>query len=365
MAVKIQHHEKSARPEAKAKPASGKATSKPAENMGFFASLLNSLKPHASDGKQANNFANFQHRPASSKINNLHPQPGMSKHTKPGSSQPTQNVNNLAASALISLSAMSSSSKTNRGNNFYSRGGGIAGHPGIAPLSFQPPAAGNASTNVKQTQGIGKLSAIFESGEKGPEVIGFDDRGGTSYGTFQISSKAGTMKQFVDYLSERAPTWAEKLKAAGPANTGGRIGRMPEAWKKLAAEDPAGFSKMQYDFIEKTHYLPAVQEISERTGVNVAQYPKAVREVLWSTAVQHGPNGAAKIFSKAISKSQTQNGGIQMPQLIKSVYNMRAGQFESSSSDIRASVQSRFAQEGKLALAMLSDPFQQPEGVKV
>jgi hypothetical protein len=357
MSVKIQHLEKSARPEAKGKPASGKTASKPAENAGFFASLLNSLKPHAVENKHANGLSNFQNRPASSAINNPHHQPSTLKNTKLGS---PQNVNNLAASALLSLSAVSSGA--NRLNGFYSKAGGITGPPGSAPLSLQPAGSGKSSINLKQAQGIGNLSAYFESGEKVPDVIGFDDMGGTSYGTFQISSRAGTMRQFVDYLSEHAPAWAQKLNAAGPANTGGRSGRMPEAWKKIAAEDPTGFSKMQYDFIEKTHYLPAVQEISERTGVNIAEYPKAVQEVLWSTAVQHGPNGAAKIFSKAIGKSKTNNGGVQMAQLIKSVYSMRAGQFGSSS--VRSSVQDRFRQEGRLALAMLSDPFQQPDGVR-
>jgi len=239
-----------------------------------------------------------------------------------------------------------------------------SGIPGQGIASLSPSGIGNTQRDVKPHQGIGSLSAYFESGEKGADAIGFDHKGGTSYGTFQISSKAGTMDRFVDYLSEHAPSWAQKLKAAGPANTGGRSGGMPDAWRKIAAEDPTGFSKVQSDFIEKTHYSPAVEEIAERTGVDIAQYPKAIKEVLWSTAVQHGPNGAAKIFTKAIGKSQS-NGGIQMPQLIKSVYSMRAGQFGSSSSDIRSSVLDRFRHEGRVALAMLSDPFQQPDGVRV
>lgn len=360
MAVKIQHFDKSARPEANGKSASVKG--KPAEDKGYFASLLNSLKSQSTGGRNAKTVANLQNRPVSSRINNPHQQPATLKGNKPVSTQPAQNVNNLAASSLLSLSAITSGG--NRMNGFYSKGGGIAGH-GIAPLSL--PASGTANTQGKSkpVQGIGNLSAYFESGEKGPDTIGFDSKGGTSYGTFQISSKAGTMKAFVDYLSERAPSWAQKLSAAGPANTGGRSGKMPDAWKKIAAEDPAGFSKMQYDFIEKTHYQPAIEEIEERTGVNISQYPKAVQEVLWSTAVQHGPSGAAKIFSKAIGRSQTANGGIEKAQLIKSVYSMRAGQFGSSSSDVRASVQNRFKQEGRLALAMLSDPFQQPDGVRV
>jgi hypothetical protein len=320
------------------------------------------LKAQTNESKHAKTISSLQNRPVSSRINNPHHQPGTLKGNRSVPSQPTQNVNNLAASSLLSLSAITSGA--NRINGFYSKGGGFAGR-GIAPLSSLSSVTANIQGKSKPVQGIGNLSAYFESGEKGPDAIGYDSKGGTSYGTFQISSKAGTMQHFVDYLSERAPSWAQKLKAAGQANTGGRSGKMPDAWKKIAAEDPTGFSRMQYDFIEKTHYQPAAEEIAERTGVNIAQYPKAVQEVLWSTAVQHGPNGAAKIFSKAIGRSQAPNGGIEKAQLIKSVYSMRAGQFGSSSSDIRASVQNRFKREGRIALAMLSDPFQQPDGVRV
>ena len=163
-----------------------------------------------------------------------------------------------------------------------------------------------------------------------PGVVGYDYNGGTSYGTYQISSRAGTMKHFMDYLSERAPDLAGKLKAAGSANTGSASGKMPEVWKNMAAADPVRFSKLQYDFIEKTHYLPALQEISERTGLDISKAPRALQEVLWSTAVQHGPNGAAKIFTKAIGRAQAKNGGVKLDQLIGSVYAMRAGQFGSS-----------------------------------
>jgi hypothetical protein len=362
MSVKIQNFQKPAPSEANGKPASGKATSEPAGNMGFFARLLHSLKSQTGEGKHAHNITAFHNRPLASKIDNTHHLHGPLKNNRSGSPHPTQNVNNLAASTLISLSAMTSGA--NRIGSFYSRGSGIVGH-GTAPSSSRPTGTEALHSNPNGTQGIGNLSAYFESGEKGSDAIGFDNKGGTSYGTFQISSKAGTMQQFVDYLSEHAPAWAQQLKAAGPANTGGRSGRMPDTWRKITAQDPVGFSKMQYDFIEKTHYTPAVEEIAERTGVNIAQYPKAIQEVLWSTAVQHGPNGAARIFGKAIGHSQTKNGGIQMAQLIKSVYSMRAGQFDSSSSDVKTSVQDRFSQEGKIALTMLSDPFQQPDGFRV
>jgi hypothetical protein len=173
------------------------------------------------------------------------------------------------------------------------------------------------------------------------------------------------MNHFIDYMSEQAPDLAGKLKAAGAANTGSTSGKMPEVWKKIAATDPVRFSKLQFDFIEKSHYVPALQEISQRTGLDVSKAPRALQEVLWSTAVQHGPNGAAKLFTKAIGRAQAKNGGVKLDQLIGSVYDLRAGQFGSSGGGVQAAARHRFREEGRLALAMLSNPFLNPEGVKV
>ena len=348
MAVKIQHFEKPAQSEANKKPSGGKTASEPTGNIGFFAKLLHSLKSHTAENVHASGVSSFRNKNAFSAINTHRHQTTTLKNSLSGPSHPTHNVNNLAASVLLSLSAL-----TTGASRIGKYCGGAISSNGIAPASLRPCTNGNARSIPRQFQGIGNLSAYFESGEKGSNAIGYDDKGGTSYGTFQISSRTGTMQHFVDYLSEHAPGWAQKLKAAGPANTGGCSGRMPDAWKKIATEDPAGFSKMQYDFIEKTHYAPAVEEIAERTGVNISQYPKAIQEVLWSTAVQHGPSGAARIFCKAIDHAQARGGGIQMPQLIKSVYSMRAGQFGSSPSDAKVSLQDRFSQEGSMALAML------------
>lgn len=334
------------------KPNSGRG-----QDKGIFDSLLSSIKgPSGDSGSSKTAAATHRHRPPTSMITNPEYHKARSNTVNSPPAQLAQNINNMAVSALISLSAISSGQ--NRMSNLHCMGSGMSGQ-----FSF-PASVGVGTAASNRAQGIGRLSAKFESGEKGPDVIGFDNKGGTSYGTFQISSRAGTMRQFIDYLSEKAPELSRKLAAAGPANTGSRRGKMPEVWKKITEEDPAKFSKLQYDFIEQTHYLPAVQEITERTGVDIGQAPKALKEVLWSTAVQHGPKGAAKIFAKAIGRSQAKSGGIQAAQLINSVYRMRAGQFGSSNAEVRAAVHNRFRQEGKIALAMLSEPFA-PDSVRV
>ncbi|MBA4357411.1 MAG: hypothetical protein C0405_06760, partial [Desulfovibrio sp.] len=54
-----------------------------------------------------------------------------------------------------------------------------------------------ALTRNPDTKGLGSMAALFESGDKGAAAIGYDRTGGTSYGTFQISSRAGTMNRFL------------------------------------------------------------------------------------------------------------------------------------------------------------------------
>lgn len=214
-------------------------------------------------------------------------------------------------------------------------------------------------------QGIGALAAKFESGSDGIAAIGFDRKGGTSYGKFQISSRAGTMRGFIDYLQNKAPDLAQRLRAAGPANTGGRSGRMPTEWRKIAAEDPARFEKLQEDFIRTSHFEPAMRTIAANTGVGFSEMPQALQEVLFSTAVQHGPFGAARIFSQAlgsvdaqklrgVGKNATESFKRTGRQLIKQVYALRAGQFMSSTSGVRAAVRNRLSQEMNEALQMLA-----------
>jgi len=206
-----------------------------------------------------------------------------------------------------------------------------------------------------QQEEIGSLSATFESGSKGVNAIGYDKNGGTSYGTFQIASKPGTMKGFIDYLRDREPQWAAKLKAAGPADTGSTKGRMPDVWRSIAAEDSEKFGRLQRDFIESTHYEPARDKILARTGVDMDTMPAAAREALWSTAVQHGPAGAAKIFGRTIKSIGTDRPEHEFAQkLIDKVYDNRKSQFGSSTASVQASVKNRMNVEKDMVLAMLS-----------
>ena len=86
----------------------------------------------------------------------------------------------------------------------------------------------------------------------------------------------------------------------------------------------------------------------------------ALREALFSTAVQHGASGAARIFNEAIDKflnrpEAGQVGGAKSFEqaLVSEVYNKRQHQFGGSTEAVRQSVQGRLRQEKDMVLAML------------
>lgn len=210
------------------------------------------------------------------------------------------------------------------------------------------------SSKTASARGLGKLSAQFESGGDGIAAIGYDSTGGTSYGKYQIASKVGSMKSFLAFLDGEAPDLAKRLRKAGPANTGSRKGGMPNEWRAIAQEQPERFEKLQEAFIHQSHYKPALEAIERSTGIDSSSLSAAMREVIWSTAVQHGPAGAAKIFAKADDMSGKAADASYERKMINNVYSVRATQFGSSSRQVRQAVQNRFRQEKQLALNMLN-----------
>ena len=211
---------------------------------------------------------------------------------------------------------------------------------------------------------VGKLAAQFESGSKGIAAIGHDRHGGTSYGKYQISSRAGTMKAFIDYCKTEAPDIAERFeKCGGPMNTGGRRGKMPTVWTQIAEAEPTRFEALQDKFIRASHFEPAMRAIAEKTGVGSDDMPFALQEVIFSTAVQHGPGGATRIISRALDQigqdrlSPESNDPASLAKahenLIRRIYDSRSGQFRSSTESVQASVKNRLKREMSTAITML------------
>jgi type VI secretion system secreted protein VgrG len=165
---------------------------------------------------------------------------------------------------------------------------------GIAP----PPSQAGAR--------LGNLSMQYEtSARPGQEAraaarisTGEGDKGGVSYGAYQLSS---TYKQPQQFLQREGARWADRFKGQDPAVRGGDYGK---TWQAIAREDPKAFFEAQHAFIERTHYKPLVARVRERTGVDVERQPQAIRDAAWSAAVNHSDKGATAILSDGINNAK-------------------------------------------------------------
>ncbi|HMA49633.1 MAG TPA: hypothetical protein VKP60_07755, partial [Magnetospirillaceae bacterium] len=113
------------------------------------------------------------------------------------------------------------------------------------------------------------------------------------------------------------------------------------------------------------HYDPLVGRIAADLGVDISQRPAALQDVVWSTAVQHGPN--TPVVQRAADQMR-QNGrfdpasGSFNRDLIDAIYAERGRTdetgvlvyFSKNSPAIQDGVKGRFQNERQDALSMLS-----------
>lgn len=127
---------------------------------------------------------------------------------------------------------------------------------------------------------LGKLSEKYESGNRGPGTVstGKGDPGGVSYGTYQLASKIGRADQFV---AKYYPAEFKGLKGGSDEFT--------KTWKELASRDPKGLHANEHAYIRETHYDPQVAILARTLQLDLAKRSAALRDVVWSVAVQHGP----------------------------------------------------------------------------
>jgi len=211
------------------------------------------------------------------------------------------------------------------------------------------PAARGGSTE------LGVLSRRYESNHGGPGTIARNpgDHGGSSYGTFQIATNTGSMRDFQRYVGQHDPPTAEALAGARPGSPA-----FDHAWRGLAERDPVGFERTQYEFIQATHYDPALRRVEQAVpGLDLDQRSPAVREVLWSTSVQHGSAGAGTVFRRAVGGADPAT--LSDDALIQRVYAERGAEqgaryFSSSSAAVQRTQTQRFQSEQREARALLS-----------
>jgi hypothetical protein len=209
-----------------------------------------------------------------------------------------------------------------------------------------------AAASAADRPELGKLSEKYESGGRGPGTIstGKGDPGGVSYGTYQLASKVGRADEFVRRY------YPDRFK--------GLTGGTPEfsaEWKKLAAEDPKALHANEHAFIKETHYDPQAEKLKEDLGLDVAGRSAALRDVVWSTAVQHGPRTDVIVTAvKPLLGKQT-IADVTDEAIIRAVYaergrqtaNGKLARFRRVDDALIPALTRRFENELKDALAML------------
>ena len=199
---------------------------------------------------------------------------------------------------------------------------------------------------------LGSLSARYESnGDPGAIGRTEGDAGGASYGAYQFATNAGVPGEFVAWLAERGYRGAVALAAAGEPGAA----EFDAAWGEAAAADPEGFGAVQRGFVEAEYYEPAAESLG-RMGLDVGRRSEALRQVVWSAAVQYGPGCVAELFQEAawLAGADARAEELDDATLIANVYAVRASdEWTAGSPRLRPGLRARFAAECREALGML------------
>jgi hypothetical protein len=165
----------------------------------------------------------------------------------------------------------------------------------------------------------GELEAHHEAGTVSS---GRYDPGGVSYGVFQISTKAGMAKAFV--ASPEAARYAEAFAHLQPGSPA-----FAAKWREVTAHDPAGFTAAQRAFLIRENYDPVVRQVARRTGFDLSAHSDALRETVFSAAVQH--HHAPTFIAEAVQNTDLKVGrgnARYETVLIDEIYRRRASYLE-------------------------------------
>ena len=196
---------------------------------------------------------------------------------------------------------------------------------------------------------LGQTSAAYESGPAGAGAIstGKGDHGGVSYGSYQLSSATGTLKDYLDQ-SPYGPQF-HGLTPVTPA--------FDAKWQELARTDP-GFGQDQHNFVGRSHYTAQVAALQAR-GLDLSGRGMAVQDALWSTSVQCR-DFTPGIFAKGLKEKFGEHydlAKLSDKDIVDAVQDYKTAHVAtlfSNSPKLHKSLKDRFADE-KFALERLAD----------
>lgn len=202
---------------------------------------------------------------------------------------------------------------------------------------------------------LGCLSSRYESnGDPGCVAHTPGDAGGASYGCYQFADNAGVPRQFINWLRDQGHKFG-RLAALSTGST-----EFDAFWKECAKEDREEFFRLQHDFVQMNYYDRAVERV-RKCHVNMENHSFALKNVLWSAAVQYGVYYMKEMFEDACDVLGYPNPSyvddIKFDrELIKAIYVVRASdEWTSGSPSLRYGLRNRFRNECDDALKMLEE----------
>lgn len=225
-------------------------------------------------------------------------------------------------------------------------GSSFGGSAGGGPVDFSGAVAtGGFSPSGK----IGDTVARFESGNAGVSDVSWDKTGGSSYGKWQLSAKQGSMGEYLKWMQKKGGKEAEianSILGAGPLENG-KNGAAATEYKRQASMNGQLLEETQRQFILEKQVNPALRSLPPELQQRINN-SGAMKEMFWSTVVQHGQGGGASIFKNIYN----QNRNASDEDLIKAIYADRGNHFQSSTAETQASVRRRFKEEVGVILGM-------------
>ena len=265
-----------------------------------------------------------------------------------------KNLRGRTSSAFVSGSG---------GNITTGHGSGGSGH-GQTPVP-----QGDYTSDFDFDSELGSLSARYES-RGNPATIGWDSTGGYSYGTYQLAASRGVMGDFHRWLAVNHPSLESQLTEAGGAS-GARAGTNPyqAAWKQIMSS--ASGAEAQHEYALSKYYIPCYKKIANRTTLDTNLRSMTVKNVVWSTAIQHGVGGAGTVFKRALASLSYPPTAISISEptdaaIIRAIYSERRADngmryFRSSEPAVRQSVVNRCHNEEADALRSLEQEIKKAQ----
>lgn len=191
---------------------------------------------------------------------------------------------------------------------------------------------------------LGILSEKYEG--SGPATIstGEGDSGGVSFGQFQLATNAGTVTAFVEYLLGRSDFGRDYGIVLSHYQPGSR--EFSAVWLALAETDPDGFGQLQDEFV-KPRYYDAAATVAQESGIDTDNMPDALKCVLFSNSIQHGPQNAGELLAECYDTDPTE--------WIRKIYDAKIidPDWSSGAPDLRPGLFARWENEKHDAIALL------------